>query len=342
MTQRAPQSQWLTDMLSCMRHAMLRPILTALVLFAAPPAAAQSIALITQVLPLEAGAATARVGALEYRGGIALRSNDRRFGGLSDLHVGGDGAMLLAIGDRGHWVRMRLTYDRDGRLAGAEEGEIGALIGEDGAALRGRDADAEAMTVLPDGSILVAFERNHRLLLYPEADPPFSKPPAAFPTPLGLEDAPDNGGIEALVHVGRGFLLAITERMSGGAGAVQGWVGRNGAWEPLAYVRTRSFQPTGAALLPNGDVLVLERHYSAAEGVSIRLGRLPRAEIAPRQRLQSREIARLAAPLTVENFEGVAVRRGPAPKRETLIYLLSDDNFNPSQRTILMMFALAE
>jgi hypothetical protein len=329
-------------MLSCIRLAMLRLFSIVLALLAAGSAGAQSIALITQAVPLEAGAATARVGALEYRGGIALRSNDRRFGGLSDLHVSGDGTTLLAIGDRGHWVRMRLTYDRSGRLAGAEDGEIGALIDETGAPLRGRDADAEAMAMMPDGSILLAFERNHRLLHYPEAEPPFSKPPVAFPAPVGLEDAPDNGGIEALAHVGRGFLLAITERMSGGAGAVQGWVGRNGAWEPLAYIRNRSFQPTGAALLPNGDVAVLERHYSVADGVSIRLARLPRAEIAPRQRLQSRDIAKLSAPLTVDNFEGIAVRRGPAPKRETFVYLLSDDNFNPSQRTLLLMFALAE
>ena len=41
------------------------------------------------------------VGALDYRGGLALRSGDPRFGGFSGIHVSDDGASLLA--------RLRLT-----------------------------------------------------------------------------------------------------------------------------------------------------------------------------------------------------------------------------------------
>jgi len=50
------------------------------------------------------------------------------------------------------------------------------------------------------------------------------------------------------------------------------------------------------------------------------------------------ELATLAGPMTVDNFEGIATRRGP--KGETLIYLVSDDNFRSGQRTLLLMFAL--
>jgi hypothetical protein len=42
--------------------------------------------------------------------------------------------------------------------------------------------------------------------------------------------------------------------------------------------------------------------------------------------------------MLVDNFEGIAARRGP--KGETLIYLISDNNFRSGQRTLLMMFAL--
>jgi hypothetical protein len=38
-------------------------------------------------------------------------------------------------------------------------------------------------------------------------------------------------------------------------------------------------------------------------------------------------------------MEGIAVRSGPAG--ETLIYLLSDDNYSALQRTLLMMFEIA-
>ena len=51
-------------------------------------------------------------------------------------------------------------------------------------------------------------------------------------------------------------------------------------------------------------------------------------------------IAELRPPLTMDNFEGIEARRGP--RGETLVYLVSDDNFNAEQRTLLMMFELLE
>jgi hypothetical protein len=194
--------------------------------------------------------------------------------------------------------------------------------------------------VLADGSMLVAFERRHRILHYPEASPPFSKPPVVFAAPEGLEDAPPNGGLEALTHVGRGFFIAIAERMTTGGGALAAWVGRGGVWEPFGYLRKPGLRVTDAALLPGGDLLVLEHRYSAASGSVVRFVRVPRNAIAPRRRVEGKELALLEPPLTTENFEGMSIRRGQG--RDALIYVISDDNFNPLQRTILMMFALTD
>ena len=309
--------------------------------FAGAATAQEPIAVFSQTVPLDPRDPAARhAGELEYRGGIALRSTDARFGGFSGLHIGTDGAALLAISDRGAWLRLRLRYDKAGRLAGASQAEMGALIGEDGKPLTGADRDAEALAVLPDGSMLVAFERRHRILHYPEASPPFSKAPVPFPAPEGLEEAPANGGLEALTHVGRGFLVAIAERMTAGGGALAAWVGRGGVWEPFGYVRKPGFRVTAAGLLPAGDLLVLEHRYSAASGSVARFVRVPRNAIAPRRRVEGRALAELAPPLTTENFEGIAIRRGQG--REALIYVISDDNFNPLQRTLLMLFAVKE
>lgn len=49
--------------------------------------------------------------------------------------------------------------------------------------------------------------------------------------------------------------------------------------------------------------------------------------------------AELKPPLTMDNFEGLALRQGQ--DGETLVYFLSDDNFSSAQRTLLLMFALA-
>jgi hypothetical protein len=308
---------------------------------AAGASAQEPVAVFSQTVPLDPrDPAVRQAGELAFRGGIALRSTDVRFGGFSGIHVSTDGATLLAISDRGAWLRLRLRYDKSGRLAGAAQAEMGGLIGEDGKPLTGENRDAEALAVLPDGSMLVAFERRHRILHYPEASPPFSKPPAPFPAPAGLEEAPANGGLEALTHVGRGFLVGIAERMTAGGGALAAWVGRAGVWEPFGYVRKPGFRVTALGLFPAGDLLVIEHRYSAASGSVARFVRVPRNAIAPRRRVEGRTLAELEPPLTTENFEGVAIRRGEG--REALIYVMSDDNFNPLQRTLLMMFAVKE
>ena len=45
---------------------------------------------------------------------------------------------------------------------------------------------------------------------------------------------------------------------------------------------------------------------------------------------------RLASPLTVDNFEGVAGL--PRPDGSVRFYLISDDNFSPAERTLLLAF----
>jgi hypothetical protein len=322
---------------------MLRRIflLSFFALFAAAATAQQPVAVFSQTVPLDPrNPAAQQAGELEFRGGIALRSTDSRFGGFSGIHISTDGATLLAISDRGAWLRLALGYDAAGRLVAAARAEMGPLVGENGQPLAGAEADAEALAVLPDGSMLVAFERRHRILHYPEAAPPFSKRPVPFPAPEELEQAPPNGGLEALAHMGRGFLVAIAERMTAGGGTLAAWVGRGGVWEPFAYARKPGMRVTAAGLLPGGDLLVLEHRYGAAAGSVVRFVRVARNAIAPRRRVEGRELALLAPPLTTENFEGIAIRRGEG--REALVYVISDDNFNPLQRTLLLMFALKE
>ena len=91
-----------------------------------------------------------------------------------------------------------------------------------------------------------------------------------------------------------------------------------------------------------GDVLIVERHWSLLAGTRVRIARLTSAALARaaanRAALKPQEIARLEAPLTVDNFEGIAVRRGA--DGATFVYLISDDNFNPLQETLLLLFRL--
>ena len=326
-------------------HAsVLRFLWIALVVQTGLPAAASLAAAANGTVPLAVepvslnpeNKAQVRAGALLYRGGVAIRSPHRRFGGFSGLAVSRDGTRLTAISDRGAWFRARIRYDGAGRLAGLAGGRMGRLSGPDGKALGGLDADAEALTFLPDGSALVAFERRHRILRYPAGADSLSGRPQPWRAPAGLAAAPFNGGAETLAHIGGGDLLLLTERLTRGSGAFAGWIARRGRWQPVIYTRTGGFRPTDATALPNGDIAVLERRHTLASGLSARIVLLPRGSVAPGRIVRGRELLRLIPSMTVDNFEGISARRGPNGK--TVLYILSDDNFNPLQRTLLLMF----
>src|SRR4029450_5129563 len=59
-----------------------------------------------------------QVGARRFLGGLWLRSDDARFGGLSDLRVSRDGSRLTAITDCGSGFTARLSFDVQGRPGG--------------------------------------------------------------------------------------------------------------------------------------------------------------------------------------------------------------------------------
>jgi hypothetical protein len=281
-----------------------------------------------------------RIGKLIWRGGVSMTSNSRNFGGWSDLHVSPDGRTLSSISDLGSWLTASITYDTNGNLAGLSNGRIGSLRGLDGKPLASKvEADAEGMAPMPDGSWLVSFERNHRIWRYPTLD--------GAPVPLNLPEdftrQPENGGVEALTTLPDGRIVAISEEYSLTPGLLVGWIGRPGAdgryaWQSFQYTKIADFNPTAIAPLPDGGLVLLERAFDMVRGVRIRVMRLETAELQPGATVRARELARLVSPMAVDNLEGIAATRGP--RGETLLWLISDDNFNTLQRNLLLLFEL--
>ena len=309
-----------------------------MVWIAAPcPAAAGAIEVDARPVALNASVPEQRrLGDLVFRGGLHLTSPDPSFGGFSALGVSADGRRLVALSDLGKRLSARLVYDPLGDLVGVVDADLAPMSRLDGLALTTRqERDAESMSPGVEGEIIVAFERDHRLWRYF----PGRTMPEPLPPPFELAGAPSNGGIEALTLLDDGRLLAITEKLGTGAGVV-GWISDTKAWSVLTYATGGGFYPTGADTLPGGDVVVLERRFTLPGTIAARLKRLDGGSIAPGARLEGRVIAEMLPPVTVDNFEGVAARRGD--DGETLIYVLSDDNFNPLQRTLLLMFELDE
>lgn len=277
------------------------------------------------------------VGKLQFRGGLDLRSSDRRFGGLSGLDISPDGRRLIAITDRGTWFTGRLTYDNTGQLSGISETKMQPVIGTDGNPLTGRaSTDSESITRLIDGSLIVGFEQRHRLNRFTAPGAPAQ--PVGAPQALGA--SPPNGGAEAVTRLWGNELLVLSERLEAGPGIAAGWVGTDRKWRAVGLRKTGLFHPVGAATRDDGTVFLLERRFTAIGGIAARISQVPPGAIAPGGIFEGVELGELSAPLVADNFEGIAVRRS-APG-ETLIYIISDDNFHSLQRTLLLMFSLAE
>ena len=282
--------------------------------------------------------AVERVGALVFKGGLMLNSPDKRFGGYSGLLVSPDGSRLRAVSDEGGWLEARLVYDARGFLTGLADAQLGALLDPQGRPLQDKAwQDAESLTALPDGSLVVGFERQHRLWLFRGAQP-FAAPAEEFTAPpLATLRVPANGGLEALAAFKDGRLLALTEEAKDEHGNLRGFLLQAGRWWPLSYRPHDTPAPSDAAALPNGDVLVLERSYSPVSGVWVRLRRVAGDALQPGALLDPPVLAEFKPPLAIDNFEGLATsERGG----ETLVYIVSDDNFSAVQRTLLLMFAL--
>lgn len=309
-------------------------------------------------------------GRLTFRGGLDVRSSDDDFGGLSALLVSPNGETFVAVTDEAHWVTGSLEY-KDGRLVGAIGGQIAPMLGLDGLPLHEKSGDAEGLaTGNADGSLddlFVSFEGKHRVWRYSFGRDGVAAVPVNIPMPPDATHAPRNGGLEGLTRIDDGRLLAVNERYLDLAANYRAWIlpfptlatrkdstttpnasptpdkpSPTSGMREVSITPRRPFVLTDVRKLPNGDILTLERDYSASRGVRIELRRIARDTFeGPDKRgpLDGEIIASFNASYAMDNMEGLSTRVGPGG--ETLIYLVSDDNFNrPLQRTLLMMYEL--
>ena len=312
--------------------------------------AGRPIVIRAQRLPPGDGAGGDRGGRLRQRTVLHLTSDSADFGGFSGLAL--QGRHLTAVSDRGHWLSAELELNPNGVLIGLADARMGRLCDDDGAPVAWERGDAEEVQYLPGRGFLVSFERHHRIVLYATGDngaagpqrapgaTPFDDAPRPFPFPPEIGATRRNKGMEAVALLADGRLMTFAEDLRTIDDDIIGWIGHPdvGDWRHLILPADEDFLPTGAALLPSGDVVLLVRSYRKEVGTRIRLLLLEAASFLPGGRLRPIELMRIEPPATIDNMEAVAV--GSGPRGETLIYLLSDDNYNDDQRTLLMQFEL--
>lgn len=290
-----------------------------------------------------------RFGRLEFRGGLVLSSPDRSFGGFSGLIVEPDGRRMLAVSDEGSWLAATIAYEREqpAGLGGVRLGPIRGLVGR--SLDRKRDLDAEAITLaegsLERGTVLIGFERNHRIGRFPVAGGALGAPTGYLKLPSEARRMSRNKGFEAVAVLAggphKGSPIAFSERFPDSPAQHTGWLWVGGEPRRLALPDIGEFEVTDAASLADGTLLVLERRFRWTEGVRMRVRRFPAAEVRPGAVMTGETLIEADMSAEIDNMEGVAVHR--SPRGDTVLTLMSDDNFSSFlQRTILLQFTLLD
>ena len=286
-----------------------------------------------------------RFGALEFRGGMALTSSHRDFGGLSAIRVGPDGAQFVALTDKAHWLTGRIVYDGERRPRAIAAAVMAPMLGPDGRTLAARGwYDTESLAQ-DGGTLYVGIERVNRIVRFDFGRLGMLARAEPIPAPPAVAKLPHNKGLEAMEIVPKGqplagTLIAISERGLDQQGNIRGFLIGGPTPGEFSIKRSDDFDITDCALLPSGDLLVLERRFFLWSGVAMRIRRVPQSAIAPGALVDGATLIFADMAYQIDNMEGLSVHRNQ--QGEIILTLVSDDNFSAVQRTLLLQFRLVE
>jgi hypothetical protein len=285
-----------------------------------------------------------RFGALEYRSGLVLTSSFRGFGGLSGLRLDAKGERFIAISDKGGWFTGRIVY-KGREMVGIDDVEAAPMLGPDGRPITARGwFDSESIAL--DGAfVYIGLERVNQLLRYDFSKGFTRSRGEVMPLPPAAKKLPYNKGLEALVMVPKGLplagtLIALSERGLDASGNLIAFLIGGPTPGQFAVRRTNNFDVSDAVLLPSGDLLVLERKFSWLAGVGIRIRRIALKSVAPGAVVDGPSIFDADLGHEIDNMEGIDAH--VTPEGDTVLTMVSDDNFSMIQRTLLLQFTLVE
>ncbi|MBV9531597.1 MAG: esterase-like activity of phytase family protein [Bradyrhizobium sp.] len=285
-----------------------------------------------------------RFGALNYRSGLVLSSSFTQFGGLSGIRLDAKGERFIALSDKGSWFTGRIVYSGPA-MVGLKDVEAAPMLGPDGRPITTRGwYDSESLAL--DGAfVYVGLERVNQVLRFDFSKGFTRSHGEVVPLPPAAKRLPYNKGIEALVFVPKemplaGTLIAISERGLDRDGNLVAFLLGGPSPGQFSVRRTQDYDASDAVLLASGDLLLLERKFSLRSGAGVRIRRLALKSIAPGALVDGPVIFEADLSQEIDNMEGIDAH--VTEQGETVLTMISDDNFSLIQRNLLLQFTLLE
>ncbi len=257
-----------------------------------------------------------------------VTSTDAGFGGVSAMAV--VGGRLIALTDTGNLIDVRPQFAK--RAATGTITGIATGCGYDG---QKTSRDTESLAIDPRTDVRwIGFESRNAICRIDPKSPDDTR----FVTPPMMKDWPQTGGPEAMTRLGDGRFVIIGERSRDEGRNSPLIVVDRDPLDPVAEGKQTRFRPpsgsrpTEIAELPDGSLIVLVRSFRLPFSFDGQIVHFP-GDVLDRRVVEGKRIARFRTPLD-ENFEALAVTQSGG---RTYVWAMSDDNFMPIQRTILVL-----
>lgn len=289
----------------------------------------------------QVGSDQTRFGDFEFIGGLELSSSSAALGAMSAIRVSEDRDHFLGVMDTGFWYAGRFERGPDGVLTGIDDFSVSPILDADGVASEQKWAfDAEGLALRGDEA-LVSFERKSRVDVYPADAPGSSRPVGSLPLQIPLKEFRNNRGLEAIMVAPEasplaGEVVVVSEKSLNASGDIYAAV-LTGPSKGVFFVKRHPpYDVTDGDFLPNGDLLLLERRFSIAQGIGMRIRRIDGSRIGPGNLVDGPVLLEADFGNQIDNMEGLDVSTDDAG--QIFVTMVSDDNHSILQRNLILEF----
>lgn len=287
------------------------------------------------------GSDQTRFGDFEFIGGLELSSPSAALGAMSGIRLSADRNRFLGVMDTGFWYAGRFERGPDGKLIGIADFTVSPILDAEGESSEEKwRVDAEGLAVRGE-EVLVSFERRSRVDVYPANAPGSSRPTGSLPLQIPLKELRNNRGLEAIMVAPEASALAgevvvVSEKSLNASGDIYAAV-LTGPSKGVFFVKRHPpYDVTDGDFLPNGDLLLLERRFSIAEGIGMRIRRIDGSRLVPGNLVDGPVLLEADFGEQIDNMEGLDVSTDEAG--QTFVTLVSDDNHSILQRNLVLEF----
>ncbi len=228
--------------------------------------------------------------------------------------------------------------------------EMAPLLGANGGPLAANGwFDAESLEN-DNGTLYVGLERVEQIVRFDYARDGLLARGEPLKVPADFKIFKFNKSLECLAMPPKssplaGTLIVVTGRSLDAQGDHRAYLlGGAGAdlldgdrAERFSIKRSDDFDVSDCTILPPADLLLQERRYSVARAVAMRIRRIPLAALKAGALVDGSQLIYADLGFQIDNMEGITVHNNA--QGDTIITVLSDDNFSVLQCNLRLQFA---